>query len=58
MAEYLLGRLADTVNTAGPLDEPDDGPGKIVVHHDGAVLEVLAFAQHVGRHQDPQLALW
>jgi len=57
MAEYLFRCLPDPVNAPGPLDQPDDCPGKVVVHHDGAVLKVLSLAQYVGRNQDPQLAL-
>ena len=38
-----------------PLDQADDRPRQVVVDDDGAVLEVLAFAEHVGRDQDSQL---
>lgn len=54
VAEDLRGLLADTVHTARPLNETDDGPGKVVVHDDAGILKVLAFAQDIGRNQDPQ----
>ena len=54
VAEDLLGLLADAVDAAGSLDEPDDGPGQVVVDDDRAVLEVLAFAEDVGGDQDAQ----
>ena len=57
IAEDLLGLLPDAVDTTGPLDEPDNGPGQIEVHDDRAVLEVLAFAQHICRYEDAKLLL-
>ena len=57
VAEDLLGLLADAVHAAGALDKPDDRPGQIVIDDDGAVLEVLAFAEHVGGDQDAKFVL-
>ena len=51
VTKNLLGFLADTVHAARALDEADDGPGQIEVHHDGGVLEVLAFAEDIGGDQ-------
>ena len=51
VAEDLVRFLPDAVYSAGPLDQADDGPGEVVVDDDGAVLEVLAFAEDVGGHQ-------
>ena len=53
-----LGRLLpDAVHAARALDEADDGPGEVVVHHDVGVLQVLALRQHVRRHHHARLAL-
>ena len=52
IAENGLRLLADTVHAAGTLHKPNDGPRQIVIHHDGGVLEVLAFAEHVGGDDD------
>ena len=49
--------LADAVHAAGALDQADDRPRQVVVHHDGAVLQVLALAEHVGGHQHAQLVV-
>ena len=38
VAQNLLGLLADPVDAPGALDEPDDRPGQIVVHHTVRVL--------------------
>ena len=46
--------LADTVHTAHALDQPDYGPGQVVVDDDGAVLKVLAFAQDVCCDEDAE----
>ena len=46
--------MTDTVHAAGPLDEPDDGPRQVVIDDDMAVLEVLAFTQHVGRNDNAE----
>ncbi|OQC24336.1 MAG: hypothetical protein BWX70_02639 [Verrucomicrobia bacterium ADurb.Bin070] len=54
ITEDGVGLLADTVDAARALDEPDDGPGQIEVDDDGAVLEILALAEHIGREDDPQ----
>ena len=54
IAEYLFGFLADAVHAARALDQPDNGPGQVEVHDNGAVLEVLAFAQHVRGDEDAQ----
>ena len=43
--------LADAIHAARALDEADDGPRQIEVHDDGGVLEVLAFAEHIGGDQ-------
>ena len=48
VAEDFGGLLADAVDAAGALDETDDRPREVVVDDDGAVLEVLAFAEDVG----------
>ena len=48
VAEDLLGLLPDAIHAARPLDQADDGPRQVVVDDDGAVLEVLAFAQDIG----------
>ena len=42
-------------STRPALDQADDGPGEIVVDHDGRILQVLALAEHVGRNKDAQL---
>ena len=44
--------LADTVDTTSTLDDPDDRPGQVVVHDDVAVLQVLAFREHIGSNKD------
>jgi hypothetical protein len=54
VAKNLLGFLADTIHTAGTLDEADDGPRQIEVHDDGGVLQVLTFAQDIGGDQHAQ----
>ena len=54
MAQYLARVLADAVDAPGALDDSDDRPRQVVVHDDGAVLQVLPLAQHVGRDQDPE----
>ena len=46
--------MADAVHTPRPLNQTDDRPRQVVAHHDGAVLEILPFAEHVGSHQHPQ----
>ena len=46
--------LPDAVDATGPLDQADDRPRQVVVDDDGAVLKVLAFAEHIGGHQNPQ----
>ena len=55
VAEDVLRLLANAVDAAGALDEADDGPGQVVVDDDGAVLKVLAFAEHIGGDEDAQL---
>ena len=55
VAEDLLGLLADAIHAARALDQADDGPRQIVVDDDGAVLQVLAFAQDIGGDQHAQL---
>ena len=55
VGEDLLGPLADPVDAAHPLDEPDDRPGQIVVDDDAGVLEVLALGEDVGGQEDAQL---
>ena len=50
--EDLVGLLADAVDTAGALDDPDDRPRQVVVDDDVGVLEVLALGQDVGGDQD------
>ena len=55
VAEDVLRLLANAVDAAGALDEADDGPGQVEVDDDGAVLEVLAFAEHIGGDEDAQL---
>lgn len=57
IAEDLFGLLSDAIHAAGALDEPDDRPGQIEVHDDGAVLEVLTLAQNVCRDQDPKFLI-
>ena len=57
MAENLLRLLPYAVNAARTLDEPDDGPGQVVVDDDVAVLEVLALAEHVGGDEDAKLLI-
>ena len=52
-----FGLLADAVDAAGALDQADDRPGQVVVDDDGAVLQVLALAEHVGGDQHAQLLL-
>jgi len=47
-----VGLLADTVDAAGALDDPDDGPGQVVADDDVAVLQVLSLGEHVGCHED------
>ena len=54
VAEDGVGLLADAVHAAGALDQADDGPGQIVVDDDGAVLEVLAFAEDIGGDEHAQ----
>ena len=58
MAENLLGRLADTVDSTRALNEADDRPRQIVVDDDMGVLEVLALAQHIGRDEYPQFVIF
>ena len=48
VAKNLVRLLADSVNTASPLNEADDGPGQVVVDDNVCVLKVLALRQHVG----------
>ena len=55
IAEDFVGFLADAIYPPGALDEADDGPGQVVVHDDGAVLQILAFAEHVRGDQDANL---
>ena len=57
VAEDLFRHLPDTVDASRPLDEPDDCPWQVVVHDDRAILQVLAFAQHVGRDKDPEFLI-
>ncbi len=40
----LLRHLADTVNASGSLDQSNNGPWKVVIHNNGAILQVLSFA--------------
>ncbi len=47
--------LADTVDSASSLDELHDRPREVKIHHDVAVLKVLALGKHVSRHQDSNL---
>jgi hypothetical protein len=54
VAEYVFCLLADAVDAAGPLDEPDDGPRQVKVHDNVGVLKVLALAQHICGNQHPQ----
>src|ERR1019366_5825087 len=58
VAKNLLCFLPDTVHAARTLDEPDDGPRQIVVHDDGRVLEILAFAQNIRGDDDAQFSRW
>ena len=53
VAEDFLRLLANAVDAACPLNEPDDGPGEVEVDDDGAVLKVLALAEDIGRKQNP-----
>ena len=55
VAEDLFRLLADAVHAAGALNEADDGPRQVIVHDDGRILEVLAFTQHVGGDENPDL---
>ena len=57
VAEDLLRLLANAVDASGALDQANDGPGKIEVHDDAAVLEVLALAQDIRRKQHTQFVL-
>ena len=52
IAQDLLGFLSDPVDAARALDEADDGPRQIVIHDDVGILEVLPFAEDVGRQKD------
>ena len=54
VAENLVRLLPDAVHAARPLDQPDDGPGQVVVHDDVGILKVLAFGEHVGGDQHAQ----
>jgi hypothetical protein len=47
-----VGLLSDAVDAAGALDDPDDGPGQVVVDDDVAVLQVLTFGEDVGGDED------
>ena len=58
IAENLLRLLSNAIHTTCPLDKPNYGPGEVVVHHDRRVLEILTFAQHIRRDEDPKLLLW
>ena len=51
VAENLLRLLADAIHAARTLNEADDGPRQIEVHHDGGVLKVLTFAENVSGDQ-------
>jgi hypothetical protein len=57
VAEDLVGMLADAVDTARALEQADDRPGEVVIDDHGRVLEVLAFAEDVGRYEDAQLLI-
>ena len=52
-----IGLLTDPIDAASPLDQPDDGPREIEVHDDSRILQVLAFAEHVGGDQNVDLVL-
>ena len=55
VAEDLLGFLTDAVNPSGALHEANNRPGQVVVHDDGAVLQILALAQDIGADENAQL---
>ena len=57
IAQDVARPLADAVDAARALNQADDRPRQIVVHHDGAVLQILSFAEHVGGQQHAQLVL-
>ena len=57
IAQDLVGPLAKAIHPARALNQPDDGPRQVVVHHDGAILQVLPFAEHVGGDEHAQLVL-
>ena len=50
-----LTLLADTVDATSALDEADDSPGKVEVDDNVGILQVLAFAEHVGGDEHAQL---
>ena len=52
IAENRLRFLADTIDAPGTLHKPNDGPGQVVIHDNGGVLKVLAFAEHVRGDDD------
>ena len=41
VTEDRVRLLPDPVNTTGPLDEANDGPGEVVINDSRTVLEVL-----------------
>ena len=57
VAEDLSRLLANPVNAASALDQANDRPRQIVVDDDRGVLQVLPFAQDIGRDQDPEFPL-
>ena len=55
VTQNLLGFLTDSVNPSGALYEANNRPRQIVVHDDGAVLQILALTQDIGADEDAQL---
>ena len=54
ITKYLFGLLTDAIYTTGALNEADDGPWQIVVHDDCTILEILTFAENVGRDKNAE----
>src|SRR5262249_8523364 len=55
VAQDVFGALTDAVDAAGTLNQADDRPGQIKIDDNRPVLQVLTFAEHIGRDKDAQL---
>ena len=58
IAQQLLRLLADSIYSAGALNQPDDRPRQVVVDDDRTVLKVLALAENIGGDHYAQFIAW